>query len=344
MEQTEPRYQIQESVIEILAERPDYLRYFEEMVAWEEADNVREKADWEMGLSGWTWAQVHTPTFAITNLITRGIVDEIYRSRSSQNCRLTSLSDTKEALDMVLRAVGGTGQPKTIPVATDHLFDLVIGQERAKSVLTWALESTKPVHVLLNGSPGTAKTMLLEEISKLPGGMMYDGGLMTKAGLVGMLLKEQPKYLCIDELSTMSPADMTPLLNLMETGRVTRLQHRHLDNVQMQTWVFAGSNHTKNLTEQMKNRYVVVDVPPYNKEDFKKVAFGVLTQQEGVGPQVAQVIVDMAADFTLEIRKVRDVARMAKASDRQFGRPQDVPRILAAMFPRGAVSPIRKVK
>ena len=43
-------------------------------------------------------------------------------------------------------------------------FDEIVGHDEIKTIFTRALLSKRPIHVLLVGSPGSAKTMFLTEI------------------------------------------------------------------------------------------------------------------------------------------------------------------------------------
>src|SRR5258708_39185387 len=101
------------------------------------------------------------------------------------------------------------GRPADEPEPSDELpadlFDLVEGLEEVKRTLVLALRAERPVHVLLRGPAGAAKTLLLEEMARLPGGQAWIGGTTTRAGLAGYPLAEPGgRVLCLDEPAKMA--------------------------------------------------------------------------------------------------------------------------------------------
>src|SRR6266498_2906193 len=101
-------------------------------------------------------------------------------------------------------------------------FENIVGNADTKLILNKAILSRKPVHVLLVGKPGCAKTMFLTEIMhSFKSSMFLVGSNTTKAGLVNQLFERRPKIVLIDELEKMSNTDQTSLLHLMETGIIS---------------------------------------------------------------------------------------------------------------------------
>jgi holliday junction DNA helicase RuvB len=100
-------------------------------------------------------------------------------------------------------------------------FENIVGNNDIELVLNKAILSERPIHVLLVGKPGCAKTMFLTEIMRrLKNSYFTVGSNTTKAGLVNQLFEEEPKYLLIDELDKMSGNDQVSLLHLMETWKL----------------------------------------------------------------------------------------------------------------------------
>ena len=101
-------------------------------------------------------------------------------------------------------------------------FKNIVGNVDTKLILNKAILSRKPVHVLLVGKPGCAKTMFLTEIMRHHKTSYFVvGSNTTKAGLVNQLFERQPKYLLIDEIDKMNNSDQNSLLHLMETGIIS---------------------------------------------------------------------------------------------------------------------------
>ena len=115
-------------------------------------------------------------------------------------------------------------------------FESITGNDDIKLIINKAIISERPVHVLLMGRPGCAKTMFLTEMMRrLKNSYLIVGSNTTKAGLVNQLFEKQPKYLLIDELDKMSGKDQVSLLHLMETGIISETKvkkTRLLDLVQ----------------------------------------------------------------------------------------------------------------
>ena len=101
-------------------------------------------------------------------------------------------------------------------------FETIVGHNDIKLILNKAILSERPIHVLLMGRPGCAKTMfLMEMMRRLKNSYLIVGSNTTKAGLVNQLFEKQPKYLLIDELDKMNANDQVSLLHLMETGIIS---------------------------------------------------------------------------------------------------------------------------
>jgi len=319
---TAPDFQVQDRIYQLVQDRPELRRYLAEMVAWE-TDHPPNK----MYASGWEWADVHTPTGIVNMLVGNALVDQVSKTRKQTEYRLHSLEDTAAGLDM--DAAAG---PDADPIDPSDLFDMVVGHDKVKALIRYAVGATKPVHVLLMGPPGTAKTLMLHDISRLPGSHFYVGSTTTKAGLVGLLLQEKPKFLVIDELDKTSPGDLSPLLNLMETGLVTRLQHGRRDRLEMDTRVFAGANDIRRLEQAspaLLSRFAVFDIPPYSPIQFTEVARQVLQKREGCGEQMATLIATEVVNYSTDIRDAVRVGRMAA------GNPMLVMDVIKCLWPNG---------
>ena len=304
------------------------------------ADALAHMAEYERNhefsgpLEGWEWYQVITQPTIINQMIVRGLVRVVYNSRKYTQYRLTSLADTEEALEMLRDVSKPTGGP---PPDVGSLFQLVVGHDRAKLVLTSALLAAEPVHVLLYGPPGSAKSLLVGDVARLSDAESYVGSTTTKSGLVGLLIQKRPRYLILDELDKMQNADMHPLLNLMEGGVVSVLQHKRQQRVTMDCRVFATANDLDKIPPPIRSRMAKVEIPAYSPTEFIEVARAILVQREGLGPQQAQLVATEVVRYTLDVRDAVRVGRMVK------GRPLALPEILQALFPQGArVSALRR--
>jgi holliday junction DNA helicase RuvB len=115
-----------------------------------------------------------------------------------------------------------------------QIFDSILGYDGIKRTFSRSLKSKEPVHILLVGPPGQAKTMFLKCILETFGekkAFFTVGGNASKSGLIDVLFDMQPKYLLIDEIEHLKPEYQTTLLSLMETGILTQTIHSKLPNI-----------------------------------------------------------------------------------------------------------------
>jgi MoxR-like ATPase len=114
-------------------------------------------------------------------------------------------------------------------VAKAQMFDKIVGYEGIKRTFLRSLNSREPVHILLVGPPGQAKTLFLKSILEEFGekkAFFTVGGNASKAGIIDVLFEMRPKYLLVDEIEHLKPEYQTALLSLMETGIVTQTMHK----------------------------------------------------------------------------------------------------------------------
>jgi len=93
-----------------------------------------------------------------------------------------------------------------------------------------------PVHVWLVGSPGSAKTLFLSEITGSFASCIFAVATnTTRAGLMNQLFEKMPKYLLIDELEKMNSIDQSSLLHLMETGIISETKMKKTRETKIKT-------------------------------------------------------------------------------------------------------------
>ena len=205
-------------------------------------------------------------------------------------------------------------------------FENIVGNVDTKLILNKAILSRKPVHVLLVGKPGCAKTMFLTEIiHSIKESYLIVGSNSTKAGLVNQLFERRPKFLLVDELDKMSGNDQTSLLHLMETGIISETKFRKTRQMQLTSWVFATANSCKKISVPLLSRFLVLEIPEYTFEQFTEIAVSRLTKEK-VDKQVASVIVEKVWN-ELESKDIRDVVKVARLTETV----EDIPFIIRMM-------------
>jgi Holliday junction DNA helicase RuvB len=173
-----------------------------------------------------------------------------------------------------------------------QIFDHIVGYDGVKRTFLRSLNSEEPVHILLVGSPGHAKTMFLKCILERVGekkAFFTVGGNASKSGIIDVLFDLQPKYLLVDEIEHLKPEYQATLLSLMETGILTQAMHSKVRQIHLKTWVFATSNGTTKLSKPLLSRFRVMYLNEYEFSQFYEIAVKKLVA-EGLDKKAADEI------------------------------------------------------
>jgi MoxR-like ATPase len=173
-----------------------------------------------------------------------------------------------------------------------RMFDKIVDYEGIKRTFFRSLDCEHPVHILLVGPPGQAKTLFLKCIFEAYGSTnsyFTIGGNASKSGMIDVLFELRPKYLLVDEIEHPKPEYQTMLLSLMETGILTQTMHRKVRQTNLKTWVFATSNGTKKLSEPLLSRFRVMYVNEYDFAQFYEISTNKLLD-EGLSQYTADEI------------------------------------------------------
>ena len=193
-------------------------------------------------------------------------------------------------------------------------FENMVGNDDIKLILNKAILSRKPVHVLLVGKPGCAKTMFLTEIMRgIKESYFIVGSNSSKSGIVSQLFIRRPKFLLIDELDKMSGNDQVSLLHLMETGIISETKVKKTREMELTSWVFATANSDVKIIEPLLSRFVVLEVPEYTFEEFKEIAITRLGQ-ENVDEYIAATIAEKVW-IELGSNDIRDVIKVGRLAN-----------------------------
>lgn len=198
-----------------------------------------------------------------------------------------------------------------------YTFEEIIGHDDIKQIFGKAILSKKPIHLLLTGLPGSAKTMFLTEIMRHEQTSYFIvGSNTTKAGLVNQLFERKPKFLLIDELEKMSMADQTALLHLMETGIISETKINKTRQMELTSWVFATANSCEKIIKPLLSRFAILEMPEYTFEEFCEIAITKL-RQENVDVSTATVITEQVWNElrSKDVRDVIKVGRLASSSE-----------------------------
>lgn len=311
-------------IVSILQQHPEWLPALSEALIIQEKGIVECK---DKGYSwiGFEWWQVHCTVPALNKMVTERILDVTLSTRSGTHYSLREPEAMSKAIEVMT-----TDEPKVKskegPLPQD-LFGPIVGYEDVKALLKLAIGSSKPCHSLLSGSPASAKTLFLMELSRLPGSYYALAPSMTAAGLADMLLTYTPKFLLIDEIDRLDGVNLGVLASLMATGIVSITKYRSTRQVLLPTKVFAAGIRIHKLPRDILSRFVKLRFPPYTQEQFKDVSIKVCVAEgieEGIAARIAN---DIWGTFTEE-SDVRQVVQVARLSE---GDPHKVTAVLRSI-------------
>ena len=216
----------------------------------------------------------------------------------------------------------GEKQVNKIP---DDLFSTIVGYDNLKKLMLKVIKTDSRVHVLLRGTPATGKSLFLYEIMRLSGCNYLLGGSTTKVGIEEYLIEEEPKYLIIDEIDKMQRKDFSALLGLMEDGTVSITKHNRRTNVKLDTKVFGACNNIKNIPDEIKSRFSIINLKPYQDDQLNSIIVNILTIREGKNRALSEYIADKC--IANGFKDVREAIRISRLSDNK----KDVDDIIKTM-------------
>ena len=284
---------------------------------------------------GFRWYHVGVKPPELNSLVARGILEIISSSTTATYYRLKNLKATKEKIREIEKTeereekeeeeepepeIEEEKEEKPKPEVREeekpeNLFDVIIEYNEIKDVFRRAIERKARTNFLLIGEPATAKSLFVNEISRLPNTELVVGSGLTKVGLTELLLTRKPDFLIIDEIDKItSKDDLSVLLRLMETGDVKTTKHDMHISKKMNTVVFATANRATKLTPELLSRFVVLNFRKYTNEEFKKISMNVLMKREGKDEELAEYITYLVMN-KLGSRDIRDCIKIARLSE-----------------------------
>jgi Holliday junction DNA helicase RuvB len=280
-------------------------RLLETIIEWEKAHPP--KNDWD----GFEWHAVFADARTLNSLVTRRILKVVFKSNKYCAYRATDLPSIEKAL----ADYEGTFTQETAlegEALPPDLFSIIVGHADKKEILTRSLKADRPVHCLLFGSPASAKSLILEELARLPRSRFVLGSALTRAGLLDVLFNERPRYLILDELEKINATeDLAALLSLMERGIITETKWKRHRTIRLKTWVMASANEIIRLPKELLSRFLLLRFKDYTPEEFYEVTVNVLNQREGVSENLAVYIAERVLT-QLNSRDVRDCVKVCR--------------------------------
>ncbi len=260
------------------------------------------------GMAGWRSRDVGIWPGNLSKLRMEGFIEDGYESNSYHGYKLSQKARAMLAMGEPTPSETSENQKLSLP---DDLFEDIVGHGDVKTLLRACVTAEKPVHVLLAGPPALAKTLFLWDIERVLGkkAAWLVGSATSKAGLWDLVAERQPKVLLIDELDKMNAVDMAGLLTMMEGGRLVRVKKGRELNLEHEIWVMAATNRPDMLSPELRSRFAIRKLYPYNRSDYLTVVKGVLVRREKTTPELAA---EIAARLDGRSQDVRDAVRVAR--------------------------------
>jgi Holliday junction DNA helicase RuvB len=123
--------------------------------------------------------------------------------------------------------------------------------------------------------------------------------------------EREPWILLIDELDKMNAADTAALLSLMEGGRLVRAKKGRTLDATISVKVVAATNQVVKLSPELKSRFAIRKLKPYDAAQYRTVVKRVLIRREDVNPDLAE---EVAKKLEGKSQDVRDAIRVARLS------------------------------
>jgi len=286
--------------------KPEDVEVLRRIAAFEEA---HKNEDWPIG---WTWRDVRVQPATLNRLFLEGYLQNVFRSNSYNGYRLSEAG--KSLVPLAVSDIEPDPATEGAENLSEDLFASIMGHEDIKELLLASMTAPKPVHVLLAGPPALGKSLFLWELERAYGehALWVVGSAATQAGLWDMVAKRRPKALLVDEMDKLRGQDQAALLSVMEGGRLVRAKAggRAMELV-VECTVIAACNRVEVLSPELRSRFAIRTLPPYERSTFLRVVQQVLTLHEGVSSEEARVIAELLDGKTQDVRDAIRVARLA---------------------------------
>jgi Holliday junction DNA helicase RuvB len=287
-------------------------RLLQDMLQWEREHPPQNTWD------GFEWYMVHGDARTLNSLVTKRILSVRLKTNKTCNYRLSNINAVERALSNYQEMA--TPQEETAEIPPD-LFDIIIGHDDKKDIIMRSIGSDRPVHCLLHGSIASAKTLMLEELARLPRSKLVLGSNLSRAGLFELLFSERPKYLIVDELEKVDDENnLAALLSLMERGLLTETKYMRYRRLQLKTWVFASANRIDRIWPELLSRFSAkLRFRDYTDNEFLEVVVNVLTAREGLTESISAYIADVTLKDlnSRDVRNAIGVSRLLKTKDKE---------------------------
>ena len=263
---------------------------------------------------GFTPIEVGLQPHIVRNMVYDGLI-KVLDKTSRKTEYILDIDDEMAVREAIEVFEGTTPESSNKPILPDDLFSNIVGYEDVKDFLKRTLMAKDPVAVLLVGPPASAKSMFLEEISRIDGSYMVVAGTTTKAGLRDVILEINPRILLIDELDKISDSkDLSVLLSVIDPGHIIVTMKKKRVKKKVKIWVIASANSTKHIPDALLSRFIILRFKEYTSDELRKIVVSTAMSRYGRSEELAEYIADKAIN-ELKVRDPRTAINIAKIAE-----------------------------
>jgi len=260
---------------------------------------------------GWEWFSVHTPVPTLHKMVHEKILDITLSTRSGTHFRLREPGLVLE----VIKALEEPALQLPPSIIPEDLFNIIVGHDNIKTLVRYAIDAERAVHLLFTGPPASAKTLFLMELARLPDSYYCLAQTTSQAGLANLLFTYQPQFLLIDEIDRLTGEHVGVLNSLMATGIISESKYGKTRAMELPTKVFAAGIRVRMLPKDFMSRFTKLRFDPYLEPEFISVSARVLTSMEGTSEELAEEIarsVWAKNELSSDVRQCVQIARLCR--------------------------------
>lgn len=155
--------------------------------------------------------------------------------------------------------------------------------EDVVSLLEIHEESEEPLHVLLLGSPGVGKSLILSFFDH-PSAPLFVGATTTPRTLVEYLADTNPTLIRFDEIDKTDKRVVDALLNAMSKGRLIFMSKQGRFEIPLKAPVLAAANEFERKVSEswraLQDRFIVVSMKQPDIEELRRIVTSNIDDEE----------------------------------------------------------------
>ena len=137
-------------LFQLLSQHEGWPEILIEALQEEKAEEERYRTEGFGRYYGFEWFKVHTPVPTLHKMVYEKVLDITLATRSATHFRVRDPELVLEVLQALYEPETQQIVVKTIP---EDLFDIIVGDDKIITIVRYAIDADKPVHLLLVGPP-----------------------------------------------------------------------------------------------------------------------------------------------------------------------------------------------